>query len=467
MASKDADIGQRTTTAMARLEEVFGIATKPVLSYIERSDVDGSFVDAVSSDHHILIYGASKQGKTALRQKHVDEGRCEIYRCSPKTTPESIYQHILRKANIQIETSEQITASSKLAGNASWSIKAKVPVFAEATVGTEGGGERGNSRLGISEFVDVDLSDAQVVASMLDATKFQKFVVLENFHYLRKEIQRLLSFDLKTFHEMSLRFIILGVWREANHLLVLNPDLQDRVAEVAVEPWENTDFGKLIDVGQNHLNVVIPDKARQEFMANAYGNVGMVQEFLRTYCKLNEVHETSIEKRDLDSTHTISETLDKKAEDQRGRLLTVLESISGKSRADRREGAGEPLTLPYYLVKVLLSVPFNELASGITRTHLLEKIREIHRRPGKETIRVNDVAHLLKRLPALQDGSASPFLFYDSNSQRLRIIDAGLLFALAKVDRTALSEEILDPLESYDDDDSPVQAEFTFEVDQD
>lgn len=452
---------------MARLEEVFGIATKPVLSYIERSDVDGSFVDAVGSDHHILIYGASKQGKTALRQKHVDEAKCEIYRCSPKTTPESIYQHILRKAGIQIESSEQINVSSKLGGKASWSIKAKVPVFGEAKVGTEVGGEQETSRIGTSEFVDVDLSDAQVVASMLDAANFDKFVVLENFHYLRKDIQRLLSFDLKTFHEMSLRFIILGVWRESNHLLVLNPDLQDRVAEVAVEPWEHSDFGKVIDVGQEHLNVVIPEKARHVFMANSYGNVGMVQEFLRTYCKLNGVNETSIVQRDLESTYTIDETLAKKAEDQRGRLLTVLESISGKSRADRREGGGEPLTLPYYLVKVLLSVPFSELTSGITRGHLLEKIREIHRRPDKEMIRISDVAHLLKRLPALQDESASPFL-YDSNSQRLRITDAGLLFALAKVDRAELSEEILDPLERFDDDDddSPTQTEFFFEDEQ-
>jgi len=298
---------------------------------------------------------------------------------------------------------------------------------------------------------------------MLEAAKFDKFVVLENFHYLRKEIQKLLSFDLKTFHEMSLRFIILGVWRESNHLLVLNPDLQDRVAEVAVEPWENSDFCKLIVVGQDHLNVTIPEKAREDFMSNSYGNVGMVQEFLRTYCKLNGINETSISTRELDFTHTIEETLAKKAEDQRGRLLTVLESISGKSRADRREGGGEPLTLPYYLVKVLLNVPFTELASGITRIHLLEKIREIHRRPEKETIRVSDVAHLLKRLAALQDESASPFLFYDSNSQRLRIIDAGLLFALAKVDRALLSEEILDPLESYDDDDTPIQAEFSFD----
>lgn len=435
---------------MPKLEQVFGIATKPVLSYIERPKVDGCFVAAMKSDHHILIYGASKQGKTALRQKHIDETTCEIYRCGPKTTPEGIYQHILRKANICIEASQDLSTARKLSGKASWSINAKVPFLGEGSFGTEGGGDQETVRMSTSVFVDVDLSDSQVVASMLERASFKKFIVLENFHYLPKDVQRILSFDLKTFHEMSIRFIILGVWRESNHLLVLNPDLQDRVAEVAVEPWEDGDFERLIEVGQKQLNVLVPPAARSKFMSNSFGNVGMVQEFLRIYCMLNDVKDTLSDLKELRSDGVLEDTLSKKAEDQRGRLLSVLESITGKSRADRRTGGGEPLTLPYYLVMVLLTVPISELMDGITRTHLLEKIRSIHRRAEKETIRVNDVAHLLRRLPELQEESASPFLFYDANSQRLRIIDAGLLFALARVDRASLSDEILDPLEAYE-----------------
>jgi hypothetical protein len=91
------------------------------------------------------------------------------------------------------------------------------------------------------------------------------------------------------------------------------------------------------------------------------------------------------------------------------------------------------------------------LKDGISRAHLLEQIRTINRREDKDTIRINDVAHLLKRLPSLQDESLSPFLYYDTNQQRLRIVDAGLLFALAHVDRNSIAEEILDPLETYDD----------------
>ena len=86
---------------------------------------------------------------------------------------------------------------------------------------------------------------------------------------------------------------------------------------------------------------------------------------------------------------------------------------------------------------------------GITRTHLLEKIRDLHRRDDKNSIRSSDVVHLLKRLAALQTNTPSPFL-YESNGV-LRIADAGLLFALANCDREKLREEILDPLEQYDE----------------
>lgn len=436
-----------------KLQEVFGISVKPIQSYIERADVDGRFLMAVESDHHIVVYGASKQGKTALRQKHISDDQCEIYRCNPKSTPDQIYQHVLHAANVRIEKGETRSEGLKGGAKGAWSITASLPWVGGTKATGEVHSEANTQKTFSTEFVDLNLGDSQSVASILQTAKFTKFVVLENFHYLPKNVQKELSFDLKTFHEMGIRFIVLGVWRESNQLLVLNPDLQDRMAEIPVEPWTVADFDQVIVKGEQKLNITIPELARSEFKKQSYGNVGMVQEFLKIYCSLNGVNETSPQHRVLDSTNTISETLKTKATDQRGRLLTVLEGIAAKSRTDRRKGGSDPLTLPYYLVQVLLTASVSELTDGITRKHLHEKIRELHRRQQKDTIRINDVAHLLKRLPSLQDESASPFLYYDTNQQRLRIVDAGLLFALAQVDRQSIRDEILDPLETYDDSD--------------
>lgn len=58
---------------MVRTDEVFGIRNGPVASYVVRENVDGTFETACRSDHHIVVYGSSKQGKTSLRLRHVHQ----------------------------------------------------------------------------------------------------------------------------------------------------------------------------------------------------------------------------------------------------------------------------------------------------------------------------------------------------------------------------------------------------------
>ena len=53
--------------------DVFGVSNEQVATYIERENVDTKFLDGLNRNKHIIIFGASKQGKTALTNKHLDE----------------------------------------------------------------------------------------------------------------------------------------------------------------------------------------------------------------------------------------------------------------------------------------------------------------------------------------------------------------------------------------------------------
>lgn len=55
---------------MPTTNEVFGIRVEPVLSYVTRPEVDDKFNAALATDHHIVVYGSSKQAKTSLRQSY-------------------------------------------------------------------------------------------------------------------------------------------------------------------------------------------------------------------------------------------------------------------------------------------------------------------------------------------------------------------------------------------------------------
>ena len=51
-----------------KARDVFGVGREMPLNYVEREDVDGKFLASLTRDKHVVIYGSSKQGKTALRK---------------------------------------------------------------------------------------------------------------------------------------------------------------------------------------------------------------------------------------------------------------------------------------------------------------------------------------------------------------------------------------------------------------
>jgi hypothetical protein len=51
-----------------RLSDVYGISRELPLNYVPREGVDGVFVESLTRDKHIVVYGSSKQGKTSLRK---------------------------------------------------------------------------------------------------------------------------------------------------------------------------------------------------------------------------------------------------------------------------------------------------------------------------------------------------------------------------------------------------------------
>ena len=87
---------------MARLDDVFGVTSKPVLSYVERKYVDTSFREALTSHKQIIVYGSSKQGKTALVSKHLPYANNLLVSLTPKTTLLDVYQTILSKAGVRL-----------------------------------------------------------------------------------------------------------------------------------------------------------------------------------------------------------------------------------------------------------------------------------------------------------------------------------------------------------------------------
>jgi hypothetical protein len=417
------------------LKNVFGVSKEPVASYVERGAVDAGFAEALEGTRQIVVYGSSKQGKTALLQRHVPENKRIVVHCGPSMSAQDIYRSLLRQRGVQVLSEVSSLRGREINASISAKFKAIMPLFGGAEADTRGSASTTATSSEKRTPIELNLSSAQDVGELLLAIEGTKQLnVLENFHYLPDVVQHQLAFDLRTFEEMGMRFVILGVWRERNRLVQYNGDLQDRIAEVPVEPWHDADFGRIVAAGEIKLRIELSHQIKQRIYAQAHGSVAVVQELLKKLCEVASIHEAQQYKVVIDDNELLDQAIREKVEEYTTRHIRSLEAIAAGSRTRRASEGTAALFLPYYFVRVLVQRNYEELRNGIERRSLLELIRMEHNQP--DNIRTSDLTGMLSRLGQLQANCqiVPPLFDYDRGTRRVKIVDSTLYFFIDNCD---------------------------------
>lgn len=439
------------------LEKVFGVSREQVATYIEREQVDSALKSALKDTRQILIYGSSKQGKTSLLHRHVGPEQRVTVHCGPTTTAEDIYRSFLRQRDVEIVTERSSGSSREMGVSISAKFTAMIPFFGSGSADTKGDVKAGAKQDEKRKAIEFNLANAQDVGELLHqvpgSTDF--FYVLENFHYLTDDVQRQMAFDLRTFEEMGIRFIILGVWRERNRMVQYNGDLQDRIAEVPVEPWENPDFQKIADIGSALLRVTFSREISDRIFTEAHGSVAVVQELLKKLCEKAGVAETVPNHqpvKHIDDAALLDAAIEDKVAEYSARHVRSLESIAAGSRARRATDDTAALFLPYHLVRVMVHRSYNELKDGIERKTLQQLIQEKHRTP--DNVRTSDVTGMLSRLATLQANQniVPPLFDFDPGTRRVKVVDSTLYFFIDNCSPDEVMAEIPHPDPEVDPD---------------
>lgn len=423
-----------------KVNEVYGVSNQMIETYIEREKVDSLFLDGLQRRKHIIVYGASKQGKTSLTNKHLKETDYVKINCSTGTTIIDIYKSILRQLNVEILNSKE--ENNTVNGELKVEVKAKLKVPLIGGIETSGGVGTGGKKeyKNLYKTVEYNLTLAQDISELLISLNFSKRIILENFHYLQEEVQQQLAFDLRIFEDYNILFIILGIWRERNRLSQYNGDLVDRVIEIPVEPWEAGDLRRIVNIGMPLLNASF-EHVVDDIISSCFDSVGVFQEICKESCYAAGVTETSknltyITKDDVQTAIT------KKLGDYSSRHIRCLESFIEQVAKSSDE---IPLYIPYYFIKVLLNEPFNEINKGLKRKYLHEKIKEIHHRAND--VRASDMGYFLKTLVQnqLKKRILPPIFDYDLSTRSVKIIDSTFYFFLKNCDRKEILDELSTP----------------------
>lgn len=407
------------------VDNVFGISRGIPLNYVERTGVDDEFNASLKRRKHIVIYGASKQGKTSLRKKHLSDNQFIVVSCQSGWNLETLVSSFLKEAGFKVEVSTERAVSGVHKINVRAEAGIDIPFLSSTKAESGYEGENGQKTTTTFESLALDPLDGNDAIRALKGISFSKIIILEDFHYLPQETQESFTHILKAFYEKSdLVFIVVGVWREENRLIGFNGDLTDRVLSINADKWTKEQLLKVINAGEALMNVAFSDEFKASVIEESFEAVHLVQEACRKACLLQDIKTTMPARIDGPTPIRADKKVAKEiikdiVSGQRGRYHGALQNIT--------EGFRETdLDIPKWIVFAILNFEAEQLEKGI-RLRSLSRVMKAARTDA--SLNNGSITQMLKALGSLQNKKGvRPLIFdYDAANTRLSVVDRGFV----------------------------------------
>lgn len=389
------------------LEEVFGVSpVVPKYNYVDRNNLDRRFRSLIKSGNHLVIHGASKQGKTVLRRKNLPDNQCIIVPCVLKANLNVIYAEILRQSGTGIpkEVKEQISGTVAAKGG--------IPKVFE-----------GESKLESSTSISYEPQGSNIenmtfIAEAIKQSK--KTVVIEDFHYLSEDERRVLAFHLKALWDCSVPIVIVGVWQEENLLSYYNGELNGRIEEIDLK-WKDNELEEVLNKGAKKLNISFSSQVKTNILKDSNGNVGLLQRITKELCLSSGITETASRGSNIVSNmNTLAKCRLRVCDASRSRYRLFSEQVSQgyNNNANRKTYEG--------VLRVCLEAKDSELRDGLRKDIICERLEELLDRP----VAKQSLDNVLKNLAKLQvERKISPVvLAYNDDSRKVHLVDHEFLF---------------------------------------
>lgn len=411
-----------------RTADVYGIGRDLPLNYVSRKAVDEYFVANLTRDKHVIIYGSSKQGKTSLRKHCLKDDDYIVVHCSNKWGIADLNSAILKRVGYEVTQSTTKTTSGKnkiVAG-----FKAEV-----LGVGVNTGGDKETTNtVGLTtKPLELDPEDVNDIIGALGT--FDRFIVLEDFHYLPIETQKDFSVALKAFHEQSkLCFIIVGVWLEEGRLTVYNGDLTGRLVGVNADRWAVDELRQVIADGEALLNISFADSFKDQVITGCLDSVYIVQEACYQACLVKNINFTQDDHmNDVGADLDVSALIKRVVNQQTGRYNSFITLFAGGFQETT-------LQMHKWLLYPVLTAEPKLLEAGLTYRYMRDLLRKHH--PEGMGLNLGNLTQSLQSAASLQvKKDIKPIVLdYDQTNLKLNVVDRGFLIWLDNQDRKDLLE---------------------------
>ncbi len=401
------------------LREVFGISTDiPKYTYVDRQKLDEKFEYYLGSQKHIVVHGASKQGKSCLRKKKLDASNSLIVQCLPVMEKvEDVWRTALQNAGVEVQTRSATTKGSETNIDGQVEGQAKLPLIADVKGSVSTSLKSGSSEVSEKTSIQAD-SLLPRLADFLRKSKQR--LILEDFHYLPDEVRKGIAFGLKALYEEKAYIVIIGIWSEQNLITYYNGDLTGRIEEINLT-WTPEELLKVLSQGEGALNIEFAPGLRSQLIESAFGNVGLLQRLAEKICIEANVLSPQPAKQNISDIDLLKRARTQLVNDIRQRYTRIAEVFKASMRSDA------VLLLYARIYNELVDANDSELIKGIAYSTLFDRIQK---NAGGITIRQSDLTSALDKVERLQarKGVTPLLVSYSKSLRKLFLNDREFMF---------------------------------------
>lgn len=393
-------------------DEVFGVSNIILEdSYIDRGKLDEEIARHLRRKNHIALRGASKSGKSWLRQRCITNSL--VVQCRFKTTTLDIYTDALSQLGIKlvIEESQKDVIKGKIEATADGGIAliAKIKVKL--------GLETNQEDVKKGKAVGHDINDLRFIADLIKESG--KKLVVEDFHYLSVKERKLLSFDLKALWDYGCFIVLIGVWSRSNLLIALNRDLEDRIVELSVD-WTEHELKEVVKKGSSALKVSFSSNLLNLLALNCYKNVGLLQKLVLAYLDESKVEKEQDNLLELNNEDVFDSAAMSHAQQLDTAYQQFAKDVSSGIRK-RKDSTG----IYAHAMAAIVAAEDKLLIDGYELDEILKVASARQPRIIKTNLRT--VLQKLEELQVDSDGRGLVIAFNDANDE-VTVIDRRFLF---------------------------------------
>ena len=410
-----------------KTSRVFVPGGMPRLTYVSRNAVnlEGLLKYSIDNLHKLItVTGQTKSGKTVLVNKILprDDGANIWIDGGSIEKEDDLWSTVLQETNSAHEVTKTTTSTSTNHVKGDVSGKLGIPVLAEVS----GKGEIGTSRSGSSGETR-SIKSTPRAAGIKALRSFEGALVVDDFHYLPRDIQGSLIRALKPLVFDGLRSVVIAIPHRRFDAVRVEREMTGRVENIDVPAWDENELREIAETGFPLLNVNIAEDITRKIARQAYGSPHLMQEFCQRLAAKSGIAETM--QRQI-TINQVNEQLFREAAEGTGKVIYDKLARGPRQRTDRLQRAlisGGTTDIYGVVLKALSSlapgldtIEYEQIRSAI-KAILIDALPQAH-----------EVTRVLERMAeiASSDESSTPVIDWDKDENKLHITDPFFAFYL-------------------------------------